>query len=137
MLSITHRSALLGASFIAVLLSGCASGAGYSLSDEPLTGSEIQAVLVGNSISGDNWDGPFTVYFPAYGEMRGLRARHYRDSGTWHVEEDALCAKWEDWWGGVERCWGVYLDGTTITWRRPDSDLMERALVREGNPAGL
>lgn len=137
MVSNTYRAGLLGSLLAALVLSGCASSGGYSSNDKPLSGTEIVAVLVGNSVSGDNWDGPFTAYFPTFGEVVGVRATHYRDKGTWRVEEDALCVQWEDWWGGVERCWGIYLDGTYITWRRPDSEKMERARLREGNPAGL
>ena len=130
-------TSLLGSLVSAMLLAGCASSGGYSSSSEPLTGPEIEAVLTGNSISGEQWDGPFTVYFPTYGKMLGVRSTHYRDSGTWRVEEESLCAKWDDWWGGVENCWSVYLDGTTINWRRPDSDTTANAELREGNPAGL
>ena len=137
MVFITHRPTVASAVLTMVLLSGCVSGGGLSSSAELLSGEEIVAVLTGNSISGDNWDGPFTVYFPEYGKMVGVRATHYRDAGTWRVEQEALCAKWEDWWGGVERCWGIYLDGTTVTWRRPDGDRLENARLREGNPAGL
>lgn len=137
MASIGYRASLTAPLLAALLLAGCASSGGYSSSDTPLSGTEIEAVLTGNSISGGDWDGPFTVYFPTYGEMRGVRATHYRDSGTWRVEEDALCAKWDDWWGGVERCWSIYLDGTVINWRRPDSDLSSKAEVHEGNPGGL
>ena len=90
-----------------------------------------------NTVTGDDWDGPFTVYFPTDNEMRGLRASHYKDVGTWRTDEDAICATWDNWWGAVERCWGIYLDGNIVSWQRPDSDAPGQAEVVEGNPYGL
>ena len=121
----------------ALMLAGCGGGATIDPGETPLNAEELRTLLVGNSIVGDNWDGPFTVYFPVYGEMRGLRANHYKDIGTWKAEEDAICGTWDNWWGSVERCWGVYLDGDTVSWLRPDSDTPDQAKLVEGNPYGL
>jgi hypothetical protein len=121
----------------ALVLSGCGSSGPIQSGKAPLNAEEMKTVLVGNSIVGDNWDGPFTVYFPVYGEMRGLRASHYKDIGTWRAEEDAICGTWDNWWGSVERCWGIYLDGDTVSWLRADSDAPLQAKIVEGNPYGL
>ncbi len=137
MTGFTHRIGLMATLASALLFSGCSGSSPVERGDAPLNAEEMKTVLVGNSIVGDNWDGPYTVYFPAYGEMRGLRASHYKDVGTWRADEDAICATWDNWWGGVERCWGVYLDGNTVSWQRPDSDAPEQAKVVEGNPYGL
>jgi len=132
-----HIKRMVLLSIISIGLAACASSPGMSGSAVPLTGDEIRGLLVGNSIIGKNWDGPYTVYFPTYGEMRGLRSSHYKDQGTWYVVEDAICGEWENWWGSVERCWGIYLEGDTITWLRPDSDAPDVAEIVEGNPAFL
>lgn len=132
-----YRRASMVALAGAVLLAGCGGSTPVERGEAPLNAEELKTVLVGNSIVGDNWDGPFTVYFPVYGEMRGLRANHYKDVGTWRAEEDAICGSWDNWWGSVERCWGVYLDGDTVSWLRPDSDTPEQAKLVEGNPYGL
>ena len=137
MTGFTHRIGLMATLASALLFSGCSGSSPAELGDAPLSAEEMKTVLVGNSIVGDNWDGPYTVYFPAYGEMRGLRASHYKDSGTWRADDDAICATWENWWGGVERCWGIYLDGSTVSWLRPESDAPEQAEIVEGNPYGL
>lgn len=121
----------------ALVLSGCGSSGPIDSGQPPLNAEEMKSVLVGNTIVGDNWDGPFTVYFPVYGEMRGLRASHYKDIGSWRAQEDAICATWDNWWGAVERCWGIYLDGESVSWVRPDSDTPEQAKIVEGNPYGL
>ncbi len=137
MTGLTHRLGLITSLACALILAGCGGSSAIGSGDAPLNAEEMKTVLVGNSIVGDNWDGPYTVYFPVYGEIRGLRASHYKDIGTWQAEEDAICATWDNWWGGVERCWGIYLDGDTVSWLRPDSDTPEQAKVVEGNPYGL
>ena len=133
----THRIGLIASLACALILSACGGSSPIDSGDAPLSAEEMRTVLVGNSIVGDNWDGPYTVYFPVYGEMRGLRASHYKDIGTWRAEEDAICGTWDNWWGSVERCWGIYLDGNTVSWLRPDSDTPEQAKIVEGNPFGL
>ena len=65
----------------ALAVSSCAGGGNVRGDGVPLSAEEIKTALVGNSIVGDNWDGPYVVYFPVYGEARGLRANHYTDLG--------------------------------------------------------
>jgi hypothetical protein len=132
-----YRVGLIATLTCALVVSGCGGSSSIHSGAAPLNAEELKSVLVGNSIVGENWDGPFSVYFPVYGEMRGLRASHYRDTGTWRAEEDAICGTWDNWWGAVERCWGVYLDGNSVSWLRPDSESAEQAKIVEGNPYGL
>ena len=137
MTGFTHRIGLTASLAFALILSGCGGSDPIDSGEAPLNADDMKTVLVGNSIVGDNWDGPYAVYFPVYGEMRGLRASHYKDIGTWQADEDSICATWDNWWGSVERCWGIYLDGDSVSWLRPDSDTPENAEVVEGNPYGL
>jgi hypothetical protein len=132
-----HRAALVVGLAGALAVSGCSSSGSVKNEGAPLNAEEIKTVLVGNSVVGENWDGPFTVYFPIYGIMRGVRAGHYKDMGTWRTEADSICGTWENWWGSMERCWGISLDGETVSWLRPDSDTSEKAKLVEGNPYGL
>ena len=132
-----RRIALTASLAAALLVSACGGGDPIARGEAPLNAEEMKQVLVGNSVVGDNWDGPFTVYFPVYGEIRGLRASHYTDTGSWRADEDSFCATWDNWWGSVERCWGIYLQGDTVSWMRPDSDTPEQAKIVEGNPYGL
>lgn len=137
MTGMTYRIASIAALAGALVLASCGGSSPIDRGEAPLNADEMKTVLVGNSIVGEDWDGPFTVYFPVYGEMRGLRASHYKDIGTWQAEEDSICATWDNWWGSVERCFGIYLDGDNVSWLRPDSDTPARAKVVEGNPYGL
>lgn len=132
-----HRIGKIAWLGTALILASCGGSGPIDSGEAPLNAEEMKTVLVGNSVVGDDWDGPFTVYFPVYGEMRGLRASHYKDIGTWSANEDAICGTWDNWWGSVERCWGIYLDGDTVSWLRPDSETPQRAKIVEGNPYGL
>ncbi len=103
-----------------------------------LSGSEIKAALVGNTIVSD-WTskGPLTVYFPAYGEMRGLRSHHYRDDGTWRVTEDEFCGEWENWLGTMAQCWRAYRSGDAMNLEKSDRPIQETVKLVPGNPAKL
>ena len=104
---------------------------------KPLSGNEIKAALVGNSIVGETRMGPLTIYFPSYGEMRGLRSFHYRDDGTWRVTEDSFCGEWNNWLGTMARCWRVYRSGDTVSLEHVDSSQQETVKLVRGNPANV
>ena len=105
---------------------------------EPLSGEEIRSLIIGNSITGTpQSQGPFTMYVPAEGEMRGLRGHNYRDSGTWRVTENEICVKWRKWWAAAERCWQVFVDGDKVSWIRADGRLSDSARLVKGNPEEL
>jgi hypothetical protein len=131
----------VGAAAIVIAISvGCES---LILRESPkdrgklLSGSEIQAMLVGNSVEGDVRMTPFTVYFPSYGEMRGQRAFHYRDDGTWRVTEEGFCGQWDNWLGTMAQCWRAYRSGDAVTLEKADGSQQERFKLVPGNPANL
>jgi len=133
-----NRLGRLAALAAVLMISACGGSSSTATSGAgPLSADEITASLVGNSITGDNWDGPYVVYFPVYGEMRGLRSSHYKDIGSWRAEVDSICATWDNWWGSVERCWGLYIDGDTITWPNVYAETPGTSKIVEGNPYGL
>ena len=105
---------------------------------KPLSGGEIKAALVGNTIVAD-WTskGPLTVYFPDYGEMRGLRSHHYRDDGTWRVTEDEFCGEWNNWLGTMAQCWRAYRSGDAVSLEKSDRPIQETIKLVPGNPADL
>jgi hypothetical protein len=60
------------------------------------------------------------VYFGTDGTLYGLRSNNYRDTGTWAVENDAVCGAWDNWYGTMSRCWEVYRSGDRLKLRRRD-----------------
>lgn len=135
-----ERYAVLPGLITAALLlaAGYASpGQSEEQSKSRLTGEEIKEKIIGNSVSGPTKDGPYTVHFPGYGQVQGVRSSNYKDRGTWRVQDDLMCIRWDNWWGNAERCWDVFLTGNTVTWIRPDGSFSDSAELVEGNPAGL
>jgi hypothetical protein len=131
----------VGAAAIVVVISvGCESlmlrGSPKDLG-QPLSGSEIRAMLIGNSVVGETRMGPLTVYFPSYGEMRGLRSFHYRDDGTWRVTEDGFCGEWNNWLGTMARCWRAYRSGDALSLEKVDDSQQVTIELVPGNPANL
>ena len=103
-----------------------------------LSADEIKMRLIGNSISAVGRDAvPFTVYFPVYGEMRGVHSNHYRDTGTWSISDGKFCGEWKNWWATDERCWKIYADGGSLYWIRPDGTTIEKVSIQRGNPKRL
>lgn len=132
---IFFRGWITAALFVAV---GCAPTVqGEQKPQSPLTGEEIKQRVLGNSVSGTTRDGPYTVYFPDYGEVLGVRSFNYKDRGTWQVKGDMMCIHWDNWWGNVERCWDIFLKGRKITWIQPNGGSSDSAKLVNGNPAGL
>ena len=72
MSTLIRHTAAVAALAGALLISSCGGSDPIEAGDAPLNADEMRTVLEGNSVVGDNWDGPFTVYFPVYGEIRGL-----------------------------------------------------------------
>jgi hypothetical protein len=103
-----------------------------------LAGEEIQALLLGNTVESDSPEAPYAIHFPDGALMLGERSNNYRDRGTWRVTEGQICARFDNWWGNVERCWQVLRAGDTVTWVDPYGEVGDAdARVVPGNPAGL
>ncbi len=83
------------------------------------------------------YHGPISVYFPAYGTMRGLRSNNYRDAGSWRVTDDGVCLTWRNWWSNVERCWTVYSHSAGIMWVADDGESVDVSSVVIGNAANI
>ena len=103
----------------------------------PLSGEEMKAELLGNSIVSNDPSGPFNVYFPDEERVLGRHSRRYEDEGVWRVTEDAICVRWNNWWGNVERCFQVVLDGEQATWIDPYGEAVSDVTLEPGNVADL
>lgn len=123
------------------VLAGCGTPTAKDLESSgrpPLNAQEIKTRLIGSSIHALGTDAvPFTVYFPAYGEMRGIHSFHYKDTGEWSVVDGQFCGQWKNWWATDQRCWKVYPAGSGLLWMRPDGTALEKVSVERGNPKGL
>ncbi len=105
-----------------------------------LTGAEIKAKLIGNSVTGTSVETGvlFTVYYPVYGEIRGEAGPWgmFTDEGVWVIKDGLYCVTWNEW-ADKELCLSVYIDGNAVSWVKPDGELLSVDTFVVGNPAEL
>jgi len=126
---------------VAALLGSCGTKSAKKLEESgkpPLSAQEIKSRLIGNTIHAVGSDAvPFSVYFPAYGEMRGVHSFHYKDTGEWSIKDGEFCGKWTNWWAATQRCWKMYAAGSDLYWIRPDGTTLQKVSVERGNAESL
>ena len=102
---------------------------------ERMSGKEITAALVGNSLDGTDKDGDYVIYYPSQGEMR-IAYQGRTDAGVWRVKKNKYCRKWTHFGKGKERCVRLYRKGDQINWVRKGK-VTDRSVLVRGNPAAL
>ena len=105
----------------------------------PLTDDEIKAKLISNSVTGNspNEGVSFTVYYPAYGELKGAAGPWdiFTDEGTWSVKNGVYCATWDSWSDNEQLCFRVYAIDDSIAWVNLNGTLYSKDTFVIGNPA--
>jgi hypothetical protein len=103
-----------------------------------LTGEQINLALSGNSLVQDEAQPPpLVLFFAENGELRGIRSNHYQDRGSWRVENDRVCGKWNNWHGTLASCWAVYRSGNRLSLTGERSTDVLFASLAVGNVADL
>ncbi len=62
--------------------------------ERPLKGSEIDALIKGNTVTGENINGIWKQYFDANGQTTYLAPEKPPTLGEWNVQGDRFCSKW-------------------------------------------
>jgi hypothetical protein len=104
---------------------------------EQLTGEQLKSALSGNSLVQDESQPPLVLFFAENGELRGIRSNHYQDRGSWRVENDRVCGKWNNWYGTLASCWTVYRSGNRLSLAGERSTDVLFATLAPGNVADL
>jgi hypothetical protein len=93
---------------------------------ELATGAEITTAITGNTVQGSmTASGAYTEF---YAEDGTIKADGY--AGTWSVDGDAMCFTYE---GAAPDCWGVRIEGDTVTWVKDGAD-GGTGTILPGNP---
>lgn len=115
------------AAFAAATLLACSAASAAEVQGRVLTGAEIEAEIIGNTVSGTTQDGyRYAEYYRPDGIVR---ADDYQ--GKWWIAGDTMCFDYQG--ADSDGCWGVALDGQKITWLlngEPDGE----ARLQAGNP---
>ena len=91
---------------LVALMTGCATE--QPTSETPLTGQQIEDLIVGNTLL-SAWEAQqLTMVFYADGTLRGSLGLTGSDSGVWSVHGDTWCQEWIRYFGGVQRCYRWY-----------------------------
>ena len=104
----------------------------------PMTTGEMQAAVIGNSITGQTEDGDsFTEYYAPDGSIHGVSKKNGAYRGVWHFRQDqVMCFKYGDgpFDGG---CVHLALDGDTLAFIRIDGTTEPSVRLIKGNPNDL
>ncbi len=101
-------------------------------SPQPLSGDQVQIVLLGNTLI--DAGGAISMYYPTAGTIWGRSGSGDVDVGRWWIENDSYCRSWRRWFDAEIRCWQLALGGDdSLFWYSLDGSLTGRSLVRPGN----
>ena len=104
-----------------VLASDSGASAGYEI----LNGSEIEALIAGNTVGGAmESSGEYAEFYAADGTIRGDGY-----TGEWSVEDHAMCFDY----GNGASCYEIAADGNQVEWIK-DGEVDGTGTVSEGNP---
>lgn len=113
--------------WIVVGISVAALSAGVALAEEgALAGPALRSVVAGKTLVLATPMGRVPIQFATNGSLSAYAPdlKSYlgtdRDRGTWWVNNDRLCQKWEKWLDGRSHCFTVRSNGTTVHWTRDD-----------------
>jgi hypothetical protein len=106
--------------------------AAAALAADPLTGAQIQAQIVGNTVDGTAGDVEYTEFYAADGTIHGL-GDDGPYAGQWSIENDHMCFDL----GETKECDKVQLDGTKVQLFADDGSLVAVGELKPGNPGNL
>lgn len=112
----------------ALMLMSAAVPAAEHGDHDTLKGSEIRALIAGNTVTGSMSSGQDYAEF--YAEDGTIRGRDY--TGEWSIQDDEMCFDY----GDGATCYGVAADGDAVTWVL-DGETDGTGVVREGNPMDM
>ncbi len=81
-----------------------------------LNSAQIKQVLSGNSIR--QVDDQYRAYYAATGSIEAVYV-NISQTGTWQIQNNQLCQKWQTWANGQTQCYFVY-KGTGGAYRFDD-----------------
>lgn len=105
-----------------ILAAGGATGLGPDPRIEKAPGrrlakGDLEDLLSGAKLSGQRKDGkPWELTLSGDGSLSGVagHGKEDSDSGSWRLQGDRYCRKWQRWAGRRERCYDIVAEGTEL-----------------------
>ena len=91
-----------------------------------LDASNIEQALAGSTTQGVNdYGNPYTVKIFENGQTTGIAGHddEYEDVGSWWIQGDMYCRRWDVWLDNATGCFNVVIDGDVIRWLNADGSL--------------
>ena len=102
------------------------SGEDAPESGTKLDASNIEQALAGSTTKGVNdFGNPYTVQIWENGQTTGVAGHddEFEDVGSWWIEDDMYCRRWDVWLDNATGCFHVVIDGDAIRWLNSDGSL--------------
>ncbi|MBE09280.1 MAG: hypothetical protein CMM35_03145 [Rhodospirillaceae bacterium] len=93
-------------------------------SSEFLTSKEIKNRVAAGPLmikSSADYEFPVELTILANGSLEGVSANGYYDVGRWWIKGDLLCHKWDSWFDGFRKCYGVAVKTDALELEKPTS----------------
>lgn len=93
---------------------------------DPLNGGELRILLAGKTLHLSAPFGSLPIRYNAGGTMvaRSKAMLVYagvgEDRGSWRIQGNQVCQRWQIWNKGKEQCFSVSRDGNSVRWRSND-----------------
>lgn len=103
------------------------AGGGY------LSAGDIKDRLAAGDLtvkSSADYEFPVDMTLHADGTIEGVSGNGYFDVGRWWLRGDILCHKWDSWFDGLRKCYGVSAAGSALRLEKPSAEHFTSAKSR-------
>ena len=89
-----------------------------------LTSKEIKTRVAAGPVkikSSADYEFPVELTVLANGNLEGISGNGYYDVGRWWIKGDLFCHKWDSWFDGFRKCYGVAVKTDKLELKKPTS----------------
>ena len=94
---------------------------------EIITRAEAASVKIKSST---DYEFPVELTVLANGKLEGISSNGYYDVGRWWIKGDLLCHKWDTWFDGFRKCYGVTEKAGALQLEKPTKVHFTKAKTR-------
>ena len=98
-----------------------------------ISGKEIKSRAAAGPVkvkSNTEYEFPVELTVLANGKLEGISGNGYYDIGRWWIKGDLLCHKWDSWFDGIRKCYGVTEKAEALQLEKPTKVHFTKAKTR-------